>query len=206
MLMAFLTAKLGGPWPIVFGLAYALAFKFRLTFLSRRVRVSGRFLIFLIFWVTAVFVSGRIVYAFLNSTGIQTEIITSRFWTFLLGSNSLIMFWTVIGAIVVPALIGTVFLLLYGYIAAPTMYSQYEGYRGHEWQAIKSAISIFLGINRGTWVVRDGQTELRDENRSSLQRFGGPGVLIVQEGHAVILEISGRCRVCRQRDHLAEAI
>ena len=90
------------------------------------------------------------------------------------------------------ALLAAVILIPYGMVAGQQMYSQYEQYKGHEGEAARAAINILLGISGGTWVVSSGQAELKGEQSGSLARFGGPGNLIVQEGHAVILEISGK--------------
>ncbi len=49
-----------------------------------------------------------------------------------------------------------------------------------------------IGINKGTWVVSDGKAELKQAPADTFAKFGGPGVLIVQEGHAVVLERGGR--------------
>ena len=75
---------------------------------------------------------------------------------------------------------------------APHIYSQYEQYKGHEREAESAAISTLLGISRGTWIISEGQPELRGKSAGSLARFGGPGTLIVPEGYAVILETKGK--------------
>ena len=51
---------------------------------------------------------------------------------------------------------------------------------------------VEVGINKGTWIVANAKKELLHVPAGSFAKFGGPGVLIVQEGHAVVLERSGR--------------
>ncbi len=51
---------------------------------------------------------------------------------------------------------------------------------------------VLIGINKGTWVVSGGKAQLYNAPAGWLAKFGGPGVLVVQEGHAVVLERSGK--------------
>jgi len=110
---------------------------------------------------------------------------------FLLDTLWLRLFWSTalafLGAIVVFATI----LLPLAYLNSRAMYGDYEQYKGHEWGALHSAISIALGINKCTWSVREGKAEVLYPPVGGLARLGGPGVLFVQEGHAVVLEKSG---------------
>lgn len=48
-----------------------------------------------------------------------------------------------------------------------------------------------IGINKGTWLVTQGKAVLVNPPADTFAKFGGPGVLVVQEGHAVILEQRG---------------
>lgn len=184
--------KFGWPWTVVFVLVYILAFDFKLPYLAKRIRLSTRFLVFLTItlpiWLTSSWIIGRILF----SPQTQAWIASSRFWTFVLTPDVLKMFWAAAGGFVVTALLALLVLAPYGLVAGPNMYSQYEQYKGHELDAARSAIGALLGLSRGTWVVSDGKSEVRADPSGSLARFGGPGILIVQEGHAVILEVSGK--------------
>lgn len=51
---------------------------------------------------------------------------------------------------------------------------------------------VQVGINKGSWVVSGGKAKCINPAAGILARFGGQGVLVVQEGHAVVLERSGR--------------
>ena len=191
--LGFLAVKYVWPWPIFFVIVYLIAFSLGLPMLSRFMQVNSRFLMFLgVFLAVALFVAWGISdILFLES--VQREIIEPvSILKSLVGSHDLKMLWSLVGGLIVAIGLTVIALVPYGNIAASSMYSQYEQYKGHEAEAARSAISILLGINRGTWVVSDGKAELHGDTGGGLARFGGPGVLIVQEGHAVILERSGR--------------
>jgi regulator of protease activity HflC (stomatin/prohibitin superfamily) len=187
-----LAVKAGWPYTVVFVLSYILAFNFKLTYLSRRTQVSTRFLVFigvfLAFSMTASALIGRFFFLPNNQAWIETH----RLWNFLLVTPALKMLWAAVMGFGLIALLAAVILIPYGQVAGQQMYSQYEQYKGHEGEAARAAINILLGISGGTWVVSTGQAELKGEQSGSLARFGGPGNLIVQEGHAVILEVSGK--------------
>ncbi len=189
----FLATKYGWPWPIFFIIGYIIAFGLRLPMLSRFFQVNSRFLVFLaVFLVVALFATWGIS-DILSIESVQREVIEPvRLLNTFFGSNDLKSLWSLVGGLAIAAGLTVITLIPYSYIAASSMYSQYEQYKGHETEAAQSAISILLGVNRGTWVVSDGKAELRGDPSGSLARFGGPGVLIAQEGHAVILERSGR--------------
>ncbi len=189
---AFLAVKLGWMGAILFVVLYLVAFSFKLPFLSRRVQVTPRFIFLLAVFLTFALLMRWVIGTLLAGLAPQGEAGANTVLGFLFGSPSLILFWSLIGGILVAVLVAVVLLLPYGLVAGPGLYSQYENYKGHEWEAAMSAVSILLGINRGTWIVSNGQAEVRGESGSSLARFGGPGILLVQEGHAVILEVSGR--------------
>jgi regulator of protease activity HflC (stomatin/prohibitin superfamily) len=187
-----LAVKYGWPYTVVFVLGYILAFAIKLPFLSKRVQVSTRFLIFLGIFLAFAMTTSMIIGRFFFSENGQTWIEASRIWTFLLVTPALKVLWAAVIGFGLIAVVATLILLPYGYSVAQNIYSQYEQYKGHEKEAVAAAIGAFLGINRGTWIVSNGQAEVRGDPGGSLARFGGPGVLIVQEGQAVILEISGR--------------
>jgi regulator of protease activity HflC (stomatin/prohibitin superfamily) len=52
---------------------------------------------------------------------------------------------------------------------------------------------VEAGINKGTWLAAAGeQPKLFHVPSDSFAKYGGPGILVVQEGHAVVTERSGR--------------
>jgi regulator of protease activity HflC (stomatin/prohibitin superfamily) len=186
-----LAVKYGWPYTIIFVLGYILAFALKLTYLSRRTQVSTRFLIALGIYLTFALTLSTLIGRFFFLESGQGWIEGSKILTFLLVTPGLKVLWATVIGFGLIALIATVFLVPYGMVAGQQMYSQYEQYKGHETEAARAAINILLGISGGTWVVSSGQAELKGEQSGILARFGGPGNLIVQEGHAVILEISG---------------
>ena len=184
--------RFGWPWTVVFVIGYILAFAFKLPFLSRRTQVSTRFLVFLAIFLAFAMTASAIIGRFFFSENGQAWIEANRIRTFFLVTPALKMLWAAIVGFGLITIVATVILLPYGHAVAQNIYSQYEQYKGHEGEAVASAIGALLGINRGTEIVSHGQSELRGDPGGSLACFGGPGVLIVQEGHAVILEISGK--------------
>jgi regulator of protease activity HflC (stomatin/prohibitin superfamily) len=183
---------LGWPWTVVCVIGYILAFALKLTYLSRRAQVSTRFLVFLGVFLAFAMTASMIIGRFFFSPSNQTWIEAHRVWNFLLVTPALKILWAAVMGFGLIALLAAVILIPYGQVAGQQMYSQYEQYKGHEGEAARAAINILLGINGGTWVVSSGQAELKGDQSGTLARFGGPGNLIVQEGHAVILEISGK--------------
>ena len=185
--------KLGWPWPILAIPAYLLAFALKLPFLSRRTKVTSRFLVvLLVFLAVAASLSWLVAEALFQPEVQDGMIAKSWLLSFLWSNNTLKLLWSVIIGLLIPALLAMIALIPYGYTVGQNMYSQYENYKGHEQEASFSAISVLLGIGRGSLIVSNGQVETRGESGGALTRFGGPGTLIVQEGHAVILEKSGK--------------
>ena len=187
-----LAVKYGWPYTIIFVLGYILAFSFKLPYLSKRVLVSTRFLvalaIFLAFAITASTLIGRFFFsvdgrAWIEAAGIRN---------FLLVTPGLKVLWATLIGFGLTAAGAAAILIPYGQVAGQQMYSQYEQYKGHEAEAARTAINILLGISGGSWVISGGQAEVKGDPGGALTRFGGPGFLIVQEGHAVVLEVSGR--------------
>ena len=187
-----LAVKAGWPYTVVFVLGYILAFNFKLPYLSKRAQVSTRFLVFMAIFLAFAMTASMIVGRFFFSPNGQTWIEAGRISTFLLVTPALKVLWAAVIGFGLIALLAAVILISYGMVAGQQMYSQYEQYKGHEGEAASTAIGVMLGISRGTWIVNDGKAEVKGDPSGGLARFGGPGILIVQEGHAVILEISGR--------------
>jgi regulator of protease activity HflC (stomatin/prohibitin superfamily) len=187
-----LAVKYGWPYTVVFVLGYILAFAIKLPYLSKRVQVSTRFLVFLGVFLAFAMTTSAIIGRFFFSANGHAWIEAGRIRTFLLVTPALKALWAAVLGFGLIAVVAALILLPYGYSVAQNIYSQYEEYKGHEKEAVAAAIGAFLGINRGTWIVSNNQAEVRGDPAGGLARFGGPGVLIVQQGHAVILEISGK--------------
>lgn len=191
--LVFVLLRLGWPWPILAMPLYLVAFSLGLPSLSRNAKVRSRPITLLVIFLTSAIFISWIIAEILFRPEVQAGIIdNSRFLRFLLSNNSLKIFWSAVIGLIVPSVLAAIVLVPYGLTVGQNMYSQYEQYKGHEREAAHSAIGVLLGIGRGTWIVSNGQAEIHGEAGGALARFGGPGKLIVQEGHAVILERSGR--------------
>jgi len=57
---------------------------------------------------------------------------------------------------------------------------------------VRHVIDAEIGINKATWVVSQGKVKMHHPAADKLAKFGGPGILIVEEGHAVVLMKSGK--------------
>jgi len=184
--------KLGWLWSIPLILLYILAFDLKLTKMSKTMNISSRLLAFVgMFLVVALFLR-RAIGLFLQTEAVNGFIRSSGLLRFLLGTDPLRVFWSLLGAFAITGLVSLLILLIYAASAAPNMFAQYDGYKGHEWEAMQSAIGILLGINQGTWMVSGGKAEARSSAGGMLSMFGGPALLIVQEGHVAVLEQSGK--------------
>jgi regulator of protease activity HflC (stomatin/prohibitin superfamily) len=110
----------------------------------------------------------------------------------LLVSNDLLeVFWSAVAGVAVPAVLSAAILIPFASQVARNRYGEYEQFKGNERLATHTALASILGISQGTWMVKAGKAEVLENPSGSLARFGGPGILIVQQGHAVMLEISG---------------
>jgi hypothetical protein len=58
-------------------------------------------------------------------------------------------------------------------------------------ELIRFLMDCEAGINKGHWIVEAGELKYIGRAAGPASRFGGPGILITQEGHAVVLEKSG---------------
>jgi regulator of protease activity HflC (stomatin/prohibitin superfamily) len=57
---------------------------------------------------------------------------------------------------------------------------------------VRHIVDAEIGINKATWVVSEGQWKMHHPAQEKLAKFGGPGVLIVEEGYALVLIKSGK--------------
>lgn len=113
-------------------------------------------------------------------------------FAFFFGTDLLIAFWAVVFGVALAGMLFIDILVPYANQVAKNRYGDYEQYKGNERLAARTALGGVLGISQGTWMVKGGKSEVLDKPGGSLARLGGPGVLIVQQGHAVMLEQSGK--------------
>lgn len=57
---------------------------------------------------------------------------------------------------------------------------------------VRHVVDAEIGINKATWVVSEGRIKMHHPAAGKLAKFGGPGILIVEEGYAVVLTRSGK--------------
>jgi regulator of protease activity HflC (stomatin/prohibitin superfamily) len=83
---------------------------------------------------------------------------------------------------------------------------EYNKLPGAEKELVKRhVVDSEIGISKGRWIVRGGKTHTINPPSGSLAKFGGPGILLVQTGHAVILERKGnQFRIVGEGLHLLE--
>ncbi len=175
ILAAFLAVKLGWIGAILFVLVYLVAFSFKLPFLAKRSKVTPQFIAFLAIFITVALVLRWVIGLILSSLVPQGEAAARGIAGFFLGSSSLVAFWSIVGGFAATAVLAVLVLLPYGRFAGYNLYSQYDNYKGHEREAAMSAISILLGINRGTLVVSNGQAETHGESSGSLRGSAARG-------------------------------
>lgn len=55
-------------------------------------------------------------------------------------------------------------------------------------------VAAEVGINKGSWIVTAGKLQTINPPSGPLAKFGGPGFIIIQTGHAVVVERRGKER------------
>ena len=110
----------------------------------------------------------------------------------LAGTEVTRLFWSILLGMLISAIVCALVLLPLAVLGASMIYGANDQYRRHEGEAILSVYLGLLGFSKGTCLVSDGKAQIVKGQAKNLQMFGGPGTLIVQEGHAVILEKTGK--------------
>jgi WD40 repeat protein/regulator of protease activity HflC (stomatin/prohibitin superfamily) len=108
----------------------------------------------------------------------------------LIRSALLRVWWSfVIGLLVAGGIVATG-VALSGLTTARVLQSEHpETTRAQLW---RWAVDVELGVHKIEQLVAGGEVKILRPASGDLARFGGPGVLIVEEGHAVVLQQSGR--------------
>lgn len=122
----------------------------------------------------------------------------------VLGFLDLMVWWLLVGVLIVGAILwglGETKYIKWDVLfwqAEPTARmlvgsEEYEIMSEEDKNHIKrNVVDSLVGINKATIVVAGGKIQIHNPPAEDLARFGGPGVLVVQEGHAVVLERGGR--------------
>jgi regulator of protease activity HflC (stomatin/prohibitin superfamily) len=191
--LLFALLRLDWPWPILAVPTYLLGFGLGIPPFSRRIMVRARFLAFLVTFLTSTaFLTWLIAEILFRPFFAEDIIAWNPLLRFLMHNSSLKIFWSALIGLLAPTVVVACLLVPYGLVVGQNMFGHYEQYKGHEREAALSAVSVLLGIGRGVWVVNNGQAEVHGQAGEGLARFGGPGILIAQQGHAVILEKGGK--------------
>ena len=194
LLLVFLAfcwvASKGMPWTLLFVPAYLVLLGLKFTPVGRKLRLSRTLLLCAAFFVAIAMTTGVLFFELLVSIGETAG--DSTYFNFFFGPNLLKLLWAaLIGASLAIEILAIV-LIPYASLVARGKYGDYASYETNKGQATRAALKSILGISQGTWNVRDGKIEVSDKSDSILKRFGGPAILIVQLGHAVMLEQSGK--------------
>jgi regulator of protease activity HflC (stomatin/prohibitin superfamily) len=186
---AALSLWAGLPWPIVFVVAVLLACGLRLFSFTKSDRLDpGLFFALAAFLALGLLMSWLLEYTVFSSSAGETAFGA-------IGGVSQPGFSRTLESLVFGFVLAALFcvplLLPLSFISARIVYGSYDQYKGNELQAMFSLIRSVLGMSKGTLLVKAGAVQVINGKEERLKRFGGPATLIVQEGHAVILEKSG---------------
>jgi regulator of protease activity HflC (stomatin/prohibitin superfamily) len=189
LVLAALSIWAGLPWPIVFVVALLLACGLRLFSFTKGAKVDpGLFFALAAFFGLGLLISWLLRYTVFSDNAGQIVSVVS-------GDPSNTVFSSTLASLIFGFIVAAVFyiplLLPVSFIGARIVYGAYGQYKGHELEAMFSLIRSVLGMNKGTLLVKGGMVQAISGQEKSLARFGGPATLIVQEGHAVILEKPG---------------
>lgn len=188
--LGFASLRIGWPIPAALLVGYLCLLSLRVTPISRKTSFPTRFG----FWV-ALFVGIWLLmgwgYASVFDSALDTEP-SGTTYRFFFDGPALAVFWGYILAGVVTLALFAAALIPAAALVSRTMFGKYDQYEGHTRDATLSALGVMLGIDQGTCLVKNGKAEVIEKPKGRLARFGGPGKLIVQEGHAVILEKNGK--------------
>jgi len=109
---------------------------------------------------------------------------------YLVGNETGQVFWSLLGGFGISASFVLLLIAVYSAVAARSLYMQYPGFKFG--QAFQAVMSVTLGTHKIQQRVRNGELVDMHGAAGSLAAFGGPGVLIVEEGNVAILMQSGR--------------
>ena len=125
-----------------------------------------------------------------NLKNISKALSVSSIHNFLIGSELARVFWASLLGLVFAIVIVIVPIFALSSVSARAVLSQYPGFNFT--QAWKAMCSIQLGIHKMWQLVTKGEVKTMRRAVGDLALLGGPGILIVQDGHAAVLEYGGR--------------
>jgi WD40 repeat protein len=104
---------------------------------------------------------------------------------FFLGADLLRLFWAIVLGFSAPSLLILSWVLVSSWASARSFYSQYPGYSFSK--ALGAVFSIELGVHRAQVLISKGEIIQQRAAVGALAELAGPGMLIVEEGHAAVL-------------------
>ncbi|HSN73454.1 MAG TPA: SPFH domain-containing protein [Anaerolineae bacterium] len=180
----------GVAWPYLVFPLYLGVLSFKVTPMGKKLKMSRLFLGSLTVGLLVGFLVGRFVFGRL--TGWSAANAENDLIQFFFGPAVLRVLWSAVIGFMLAFDLLAVFLIPLAFFSAQGKYGDFEAYRSNKWLWTRTALFGLLGLSQGTLEVRDGKVEALGKHEKGLARIGGPGDLIVQQGHAVILEKDGR--------------
>lgn len=190
LVLGFASLRIGWPLPAALMVGYLCLLSLRVTPISRKTKFPTRFGFWIALFLGICLLMGWGFTSVFDST-LDSEP-SGTTYRFFFDGPALAVFWGYILAGLVTLALFAAALIPAAALISRTMFGKYEQYEGHTRDATRSALGIMLGIDQGTWQVKNGKAEVIEKPNGRLARFGGPGKLIVQQGHAIILEKNGK--------------
>jgi regulator of protease activity HflC (stomatin/prohibitin superfamily) len=193
-ILLFVSIRAGWPWPVVFVFGFFLACALGLfSFAEGENANPSRYLVLGFFLALGLLLSWLIAQRLSLLSHITLNPFESKWLLHVLaGTEVTRLFWSILLGLLISAIVCALVLLPLAVLGASMVYGANDQYQRHEREAILSVYLGLLGFSKGTCLVSDGKAQFVKGQAKNLQMFGGPGTLVVQEGHAVILEKTGK--------------
>lgn len=111
--------------------------------------------------------------------------------TFLAGSYEMQVVWSLLAGLVAGVLLAGVFLVPPIWMSAESMVALTELEGVSRWEAMKLVASAVLNVGQA-WLVIDEGKEKVSKPEGVLRKYGGPGVVVILEGNAVVFQKGGK--------------
>lgn len=179
----------GAAWPYLVFPPWLGLLSLKITPLGKKFKVSRLFLAIMAVGLGIGLVVGHYVFILLtewSSANPDNNIIR-----FFFGPQVLRLLWSVMLGLFAAFDVLALTLLPLAYFSAQGKYGDFEVYKENKRQGIRVSLFGLLGLSQGTAEVREGRIEAIGKMADGFTRLGGPGELIVQQGHAVVLTKNG---------------
>ncbi len=181
----------GAAWPYLLFPVYLGLLSLKITPVGKKLTVSWVFLLSCAFGLAIALAVGYVAFDLFSTWTVDNP--DSSLIQFFLGPAVLRLFWSMALGVMVGLELLALALIPLARLSAQGRLGDLETFQKHKWLGTRTALFGLLGLSQGTLEVREGKVVAASGNRETgLARFGGPGELIVQQGHAVMLETNGR--------------